>query len=107
MAKIQLIGTGMDLSNGPDDMISTAFGGGDVQFVGGMADLGHETQPQGIFDKGISGGRVQMANTTMTDLSREPRRSWESYDTPISSNSQNASSPVSGYPSGGSRKGGR
>ena len=97
----------MDLSNGPEDMISTAFGGGDVQFVGGMADLGHETQPQGMFDKGISGGRVQNANSTTMDLSREPLRGWQSYDTPISANSETPSSSVSGYPSGGSRKGGR
>jgi hypothetical protein len=107
MAKIQLIGTGMDLSDGPEDMISTAFGGGTVQMTGSESDLSRATDPMGVFNKGVRGGKVQDENTGMVDLNRTPHRGWNSYNTPISENSKNAGEVTSNYPSAGGRRGGR
>tara|TARA_R110000868_G_scaffold58624_2_gene180835 strand:+ start:9967 stop:10290 length:324 start_codon:yes stop_codon:yes gene_type:complete len=107
MVKIQLIGTGMDLSDGPEDMISTAFGGGTVQMTGSESDLSRTTDPMGVFNTGVRGGKVQAENASMVDLDRTPHRGWDSYSTPISENSKNPDGSTSSYPNAGGRRGGR
>ena len=97
----------MDLSDGPEDMISTAFGGGTVQMTGTESDLSRSTDPMGVFNKGVRGGKVQNENTGMVDLDRTPHRGWNSSNTPISENSKTPGESISSYPSGGSRRGGR
>lgn len=104
MANIQMTGSAMDLSKGPRDMISTAFGGGSVQMTGSESDLSHETDPMGVFNKGVRGGKTQTFAGTV-DLDRTPRRGWESYDTPISDNTMEPQSGTSSYPRGGTRSG--
>lgn len=99
-ARVQMTGTEMDLSSGPDDMRNSAFPGGTVQMVGSEASLVHQTTPMGVFDKHISGGTQDWIGSTV-DLNRAPHRGWESYPTPTSDGSDNSMSTKSSYPGGG------
>lgn len=101
-SKIQMVGSEQELSKGPDDMRQSAFPGGMVQMTGSDASLSRRTTPMGVFDKHISGGMTQTFATTV-DLNRTAHRGWDSYDTPMSDNSETPDSSMSGFPSGGSK----
>lgn len=98
--RIQMVGSEADLQNGPDDMRQSAFSGGTVQFTGSEASLSRRTTPMGVFDKGVRGGMVEMTGSG-AEVNRTPIRGWESYETPISQNSQNPEKTDSGYPRSG------
>lgn len=98
--RIQMVGSEADLQNGPDDMRQSAFPGGTVQFTGSEASLSRRTTPMGVFDKGVRGGMVEMTGSG-AEVNRKPIRGWESYETPISQNSQNPENTDSGYPRSG------
>ena len=98
--RIQMVGSESDLQNGPDDMRQSAFPGGTVEFTGSEASLSRRTTPMGVFDKGVRGGMVEMTGSG-AEVNRTPVRGWESYETPISQNSQNSENTGSGYPRAG------
>lgn len=101
--RIQMVGSEADTTPGsPNDMRQSAFPGGTVQFTGSEAGLSKRTTPMGEFDKGIRGGKVEMIGSE-TELNRTPVRGWESYETPVSRNSENSNTGNSGYPRGGSK----
>lgn len=99
--RIQMIGSEADTTPGsPNDMRQSAFPGGTVEFTGSEASLSRRTTPMGVFDKGVRGGMVEMTGSG-AEVNRTPQRGWESYETPISENSQQPGSSVSGYPRSG------
>ena len=101
--RIQMIGSEADTTPGsPNDMRQSAFSGGTVEFTGSEAMLSKRTTPMGVFDKGVRGGTVEMTGSG-AEMNRTPVMGWESYETPISENSEAASASVSGYPRGGRR----
>ena len=99
--RINFIGEQVDLSKGPGDMRQSAFAGGMAQMIGTEMDLSSRTVPMGVFDKGVRGGSMDMGDITDTPLNRTPQRGWDSYDTPISGNSETPSTSTSGYPGKG------
>lgn len=99
--RIQMIGSEADTTPGsPNDMRQSAFPGGTVEFTGSEASLSRRTTPMGVFDKGVRGGSMEMIGSG-AECNRTPHRGWESFDTPISENSEASNSSVSGYPRSG------
>ena len=103
--RIQMVGTEMDLSEGsPLNMIADRFAGGTEQMIGSEVNLSQRTDPMGSFEgayaKHVRGGRVDMiGQEEPTMVTRTPRRGWDSYETPISTNSEGAEARTSSYPS--------
>jgi hypothetical protein len=96
--RIQMIGSEADTTPGsPNDMRQSAFRGGTVQFTGSEAELSKRTTPMGEFDKHVRGGRLEMIGSG-AECNRTPRRGWDSYETPLSQNSEEETNRVSGYP---------
>jgi len=101
--KIQMTGSKADLTKSPRDMRQSAFTGGTVYMTGSEAELPHRTTPMGEFDKHVRGGTVEMTGSG-AEVNRTPVRGWDSYETPISENSENSESASSSYPSPGKKK---
>jgi hypothetical protein len=95
---IQMVGSESDLKSSPKDMRQTWGGKSMIQEVGGTAQLTQGVTPMGQFDKHVRGGRMQQIGSTMDLKGFAPHRGFESYDTPISDNSEGSMDRVSGYP---------
>lgn len=98
--KVQMTGSEAELSRGPRDMRQSAFPGGMLEMTGSEAELSKSTTPMGEFDKHVRGGTVEMTGSEAL-VNRTPRRGRDSWDTPISDNTQNPDSTESGYPRSG------
>ncbi len=98
--RVQMVGSESELQKGPLDMRQSAFPGGTVQMTGSEASLSKSTTPMGQFDKHVRGGSMQMTGSG-AEVNRTPERGWESYQTPISENSEPSQNSISGYPRGG------
>lgn len=92
----EMVGSMADLKKSPKDMRNDLFQSGTIQMVGSMADLTKRTVPQGQYDKHTQNGMMEMI-ASEADLNRTPRRGWQSYETPISDNSETSMASISGY----------
>jgi|ERR1700722_1142857 len=102
--RIQFIGTEAALDkNGPLDMRQSAFPGGTLEMIGTEARLVHKTTPMGEFDKHVRGGMEEWIGS-QASLDRTPRRTWQSYESPFSSNSEGVQGDESSFPGTGPRK---
>jgi hypothetical protein len=106
-SRIDMTGTEMDLKSGPRDMRTDTFTGGEVQMDATMANISKRTDPMGRFDgaydKHVAGGKVEMQDEGVP-LHQKPNRGWDSYETPMSTNSEGVDSRSSGYPTPKGRK---
>lgn len=102
--RVQMIGSEAATTPGsPNDMRQSAFPGGVLEMIGSEAEIVHKTTPMGVFDKHVRGGREEWIGS-MTEDDRTPRRSWQSYPSPFSDNSEGSQAVTSSYPGNAPRK---
>lgn len=101
--RIEFVGSQAELQRGPNDMRQSAFPGGTVQMIGSEAVMAHKTTPMGEFDKHVRGGEQEWTGSR-AELDRTPRRSWQSFDSPFSVNSESSQDTGSSFPGSGPTK---